>query len=151
MPASRKPSSDALPAGKKTNPPTATDCFGILHLILAAKQRAYQAVYSELVILYWQVGEYIKLESAEWGEKAVDQLARYLAGTQPGLRGAPAPIFSECTNSMRLRNDTIVSALLTQVPWTHHLAIQKKCPAANLNANSGPYGSNAPSAIRQKS
>ena len=29
----------------------------VLQLIQAAKQRAYQAVNSELVTLYWQVGE----------------------------------------------------------------------------------------------
>ena len=42
----------------------------VLHLIQSAKQRAYQAVNTELVSLYWQIGEYIsrKLESAEWGD-----------------------------------------------------------------------------------
>lgn len=41
----------------------------VLRLIQSAKQRAYQAVNTELVTLYWQIGEYIsrKLASAEWG------------------------------------------------------------------------------------
>jgi hypothetical protein len=61
----------------------------VLRLIQDAKQRAYQAVNSELVALYWQVGEYIsrKLKSAEWGDGVVNELACFLARTQPGLRG----------------------------------------------------------------
>ena len=102
----------------------------VLHLIQAAKQRAYQAVNTELVSLYWQIGEYIsrKLESAEWGDGVVDQLARFLARTQPGLTG-----FTR-RNLFRMRQfydcysgNEIVSALLTQLPWTHHLMIMGRC------------------------
>jgi predicted nuclease of restriction endonuclease-like (RecB) superfamily len=98
----------------------------VLELIQSAKQRAYQAVNTELVTLYWQVGEYIsrKLESAEWGDKVVDDLARFLARTQPGLRGFTRPnLFRMRQFYEAYRNDAIVSALLRQLPWTHHLAI----------------------------
>ena len=105
----------------------------MVNLIQMARQRAYQAVNSELVELYWQVGEYIsrKLASAEWGDKVVDELARYLARTQPGLKGFTRP------NLFRMRqfydtyaNDEKISALLRQLPWTHNLIIfgQSKCP-----------------------
>jgi hypothetical protein len=72
------------------------------------------------------IGEYIsrKLASAEWGDGVVDALARYLARTQPGLKGFTRP------NLFRMRQfyDTyagheIVSALLRQLPWTHNLII----------------------------
>lgn len=95
-------------------------------LIQQARERAYQAVNTELIDLYWRVGEYIsrKLEPAQWGDGVVADLARYLARTQPGLRG-----FSR-QNLFRMRQffDTyrdaaIVSALLRQLPWTHHLII----------------------------
>lgn len=65
------------------------------------------------------------------GRRGVDQLARYLAQTQPGLRG-----FTR-RNLFRMRHfyeaypaPEIVSALLTQLPWTHHLIIlgQSKHP-----------------------
>ncbi len=114
----------------QTNTPSPSpveDSFAeVLHLIQSAKQRAYQAVNSELVSLYWQVGEYIsrKLDSAEWGDGVVDELAHYLAKTQPGLRG-----FTR-RNLFRMRqfydcysDQTFVSAMLTQLPWTHHLLI----------------------------
>jgi predicted nuclease of restriction endonuclease-like (RecB) superfamily len=95
-------------------------------LIQNARRQALQAVNAELVGLYWQVGEYIsrKLASAEWGDGVVDALARYLARTQPGLKGFTRP------NLFRMRQfyDTyagheIVSALLRQLPWTHNLII----------------------------
>jgi len=42
-----------------------------------------------MIDLYWQIGEYIskKLQSAEWGEKVVDQLAEHINREQPTLRG----------------------------------------------------------------
>ncbi len=48
-----------------------------------------QSVNTALIDLYWQVGEYIsrKIESAEWGDAVVPQLADYIARSQPGLRG----------------------------------------------------------------
>lgn len=73
---------------------------------------------SELVSLYWQVGEYIsrKLESAEWGDKVVDELARYLARTQPGLKGFTRPnLFRMRQFYEAYRDLPIVSPLVRQL------------------------------------
>lgn len=61
----------------------------VLAMIRSARQQAAQAVNTQLIELYWQVGAYIsrKLENAEWGDAVVTQLAEHLATTQPGLRG----------------------------------------------------------------
>ena len=55
----------------------------VVGLIEQARQRAYQAVNSELVGPYWSIGEYIsaKLAAAVWGEGVVDSLAQHLART----------------------------------------------------------------------
>jgi len=65
----------------------------IAELIASAKVRAFQAVNTALIELYWHVGGIIshKIEAAEWGEGVVPQLAGYLARTQPGLRGFTRP------------------------------------------------------------
>jgi len=101
--------------------------FGeIAALIQSARQRAYRAVNAELVGLYWQVGEYIskKIASAEWGEGVVEQLARYLAETQPGLRGFTRPnLFRMRQFFETYRDDEKVSPLVSQLPWTHNLII----------------------------
>ena len=119
------------PTSRGVPPPA--DFDEVLRLIQSARQRAFQAVNVELIDLYWQVGQTIsrKIEAAEWGAGVVDQLAGFLARTQPGLKG-----FSR-QNMFRMRqfyevyrDQPIVSALLRQLPWTHNLIIlsQSKYP-----------------------
>nr|WP_283093993.1 PDDEXK nuclease domain-containing protein [Pseudomonas sp. MWU12-2345] len=86
-----------------------------------------------MIELYWQVGAYIshKLEQAEWGDAVVSQLAEHLARTQPGLRGfTRRNLFRMRQFYETYRGDEKVSALLTQLPWTHNLLIlgQSKHP-----------------------
>ena len=105
----------------------------VVGLIEQARQRAYQAVDSELVGLYWRIGQYIsaKLAAAVWGEGVVDRLAQHLARTMPGQRGYTR------RNLFRMRQffeaygaDEKVTPLVTQLPWTHNLIIltQSKRP-----------------------
>jgi predicted nuclease of restriction endonuclease-like (RecB) superfamily len=113
---------------------TADDRFSeVLALIHSARQQAIQAVNTRLIELYWQVGAYIsrKLERAEWGDAVVSQLAEHLALTQPGLRGfTRRNLFRMRQFYEAYRGDEKVSALLTQLPWTHNLLIltQSKHP-----------------------
>ena len=105
----------------------------IAQMIARAKQRAYSAINTMLVELYWQVGAYIhnKLESATWGEGVVDQLANHLKTTQPGLRGfTRRSLFRMRQFYATYRDDEKVLALVTQLPWTHNLIIlsQSKTP-----------------------
>ena len=105
----------------------------VVQMIAVAKQRAYSAVNTMLVELYWQVGEYIhnKLASAAWGEGVVDQLANHLKTTQPNLRGfTRANLFRMRQFYETYRDDEKVSPLVRQLPWTHNLIIfsQSKTP-----------------------
>ena len=106
-------------------PSTASDLgfADIAQLIAAAKQRAVQAVNTTLIELYWQIGQRIsqKIAAAEWGDGVVDELAGYLAQTQPGLRG-----FTR-RNLFRMKqfyeaypSTALVPPLVTKLPWTHH-------------------------------
>lgn len=108
---------------KKTVEPSFTE---VVQLIEAARKQAFQAVNTTLIELYWQVGAYIsrKIESAEWGDKVVEQLAAYLAQTQPGLRGfTKRNLFRMRQFYETYRDNPIVSALLRQLSWTHNLII----------------------------
>lgn len=98
----------------------------VVGLIEAARGRAYQAVNAELVSLYWQLGEYIsrKIANAEWGDGVVDDLASSLARRFPGQRGFTRPnLFRMRQFYEAYRSNRKVSALLRQLPWTHHLMI----------------------------
>lgn len=113
---------------------TADDRFSeVLALIHSARHKALQAVNTQLIELYWQVGAHIsrKLEQAEWGDSVVSQLAGHLAQTQPGLRGfTRRNLFRMRQFYEAYRSDEKMSALLTQLPWTHNLLIltQSKLP-----------------------
>ena len=102
------------------------DFSEITRLIDSARQRAYQAVNTTLIELYWQVGAYLsrKIAAAEWGEGVVEQLAQHLASTQPGLKGfTRRNLFRMRQFYDVYREPQLVTALLTQLPWTHNLII----------------------------
>jgi predicted nuclease of restriction endonuclease-like (RecB) superfamily len=113
--------------------PEETGFSEIVRLIGASRQRAMQAVNTALIDLYWQIGEIIssRVAAAEWGTGAVEQLANYIARWEPGIRGFSRPnLFRMKLFYESYRGNEIVSALLRQLPWTHHVTIlgQSKRP-----------------------
>ncbi len=114
-----------------TQVPVATDQAGdgfgeVMDLIQAARQRAFQAVNTTLIDLYWQIGEHIsrKIATAEWGAGVVGQLAAHIAKAYPGLRGFTRPnLFRMRQFYEAYRDDQVVSPLVRQLPWTHNLII----------------------------
>lgn len=122
---SRPKKSKNLPA----TPPEAPDevAFAeVVAMIQVARGRALTAANTALVGLYWQVGEYIsaKLEAATWGEGVVDALALYIQQRHPNLRGfTRRNLFRMRQFFEAYRGREKVSALLAQLPWTHHLLI----------------------------
>ncbi len=89
MPARRKPSSDALPAAKKSaltkqsattigaSPALVTD---LRQLILSAREQVARAVDSGLILLYWSIGhrirtDILKEKRADYGEKIFHALS----------------------------------------------------------------------------
>ncbi len=124
-----------------TVPPPDPGFEAIVGLIQAARQRAFQAVNTALINLYWRIGEQIsrRIAAAEWGDGVVALLAAHIARTQPGLRGFTRPNlfrmrqFYEAYPSALIdegQDEQKVSALPRQLPWTHNLIIlsQSKRP-----------------------
>ena len=58
-------------------------------IIISHKNRAYQAVNTELITTYWEVGKFVsnRIKSEQWGSGVVDQLAKFLKENQPDLKG----------------------------------------------------------------
>jgi predicted nuclease of restriction endonuclease-like (RecB) superfamily len=105
----------------------------VVRLIAASREKALQAVNTALIDLYWQVGATIsrKMEAAEWGDGVVDRLAQFIGRTEPGLRGfTRRNLFRMKQFYEAYREDPIVSPLVAQLPWSHHLIIlgQSKRP-----------------------
>ncbi len=102
----------------------------IIGLITAARHRAFQSVNTELIDLYWSVGQYIsrKLETAAWGEGVVDELAHYIKRHHPDFKGFARPnLFRMRLFYDTYRRDTKVSTLLRQLSWSHNLLIFSRC------------------------
>ena len=98
----------------------------LIRIIKQARVNAIKLVNTELINLYWQVGEYIshRMSSAEWGDAVVSQLADYLQKNEPDLKG-----FSD-KNLWRMKQfyETYqdfpkLSALLREISWTNNLII----------------------------
>ncbi len=102
-------------------PPRRLPSRWALWLVLAGAQ-----VDQKLVCLYRQIGEYISrnIESATWGEGAVEKLAAHIARKHADPRGFTRP------NLFRMRqfhamylDDPKVAPLVRELPWTHNLLI----------------------------
>ena len=124
-----KPDSSGLQATPKEDETFAE----VVGLIAASRERAVQAVNTALIDLYWKIGETIsrKIAAAEWGEGVVDRLAQFIAKTEPGMRGfTRRNLFRMRRFYETYREDVIVTPLVSQLPWSHHLVIleQSKRP-----------------------
>jgi predicted nuclease of restriction endonuclease-like (RecB) superfamily len=129
-----------MPAPSNQNPSNISPTIGdevafseVVRLIAASREKAIQAVNTALIDLYWQIGATIsrKIEAAEWGDGVVDRLAQFIARTEPGLRGfTRRNLFRMKQFYEAYREDSIVSPLVAQLPWSHHLIIlgQSKRP-----------------------
>lgn len=103
----------------------------VVGMIRKAKQRAYTAVNSALIDLYWQIGKYISTQvaSAAWGKSVVEQLADYIRNQEPNSEG-----FSK-QNLWRMKQfyetykdaDEILSTLSREISWSHNILIMSHC------------------------
>ena len=105
----------------------------VVNLIRASRQRATYAVNTEVIALYWHIGQYLhhKIEADGWAKGTVVQLAAYIAQREPGKRG-----FSS-QNLWRMRQffeaypaASTLSPLLRDLPWSAHLHILSRAKRA---------------------
>ena len=105
----------------------------VVSLIRAARQRAAQVVNTEVIDLYWRIGQYLhhKIEADGWAKGTVVQSATYIAQREPGKRG-----FSS-QNLWRMRQffqaypgASKLSPLLRDLPWSAHLHILSRAKRA---------------------
>lgn len=102
----------------------------IIQIIKNSRNSAVKAVNTEIISLYWKIGEHIsiKVKESEWGKSVVKELAEYIQSTEPYLKG-----FSD-KNLWRMKQfyETYkdypkLSILLRQISWSHNLAIFSRC------------------------
>jgi predicted nuclease of restriction endonuclease-like (RecB) superfamily len=101
----------------------------VLALIERARQRAFHAVNTELIDLYWQVGESInrRIASDGWGKSTIVLLAAYIRWRDPNVRGFSAQNLWRMRQFYETwRGEKKLSALLRELSWTNNLLILGK-------------------------
>jgi len=98
----------------------------IVKMIENARYSAMKKVNEELIKLYWNVGKYIsdKLQTAEWGDLVVENLADFMVRNYPDIKGFnQRGLYRMKQFYEAYKDDEIVSPLVTQISWTNHLII----------------------------
>ena len=114
---------------EKNLAPTNNDFGAVISIIENAKGRALKALNTELIKMYWEVGEYLSELCAEstYGDKVIDEVANYISATAPAIKGFNRRgLYRMKQFYETYKDDEIVSALLTQLSWTNHLLIMSK-------------------------
>ena len=125
----------SLPSRPKPDAPTVsipaqTDFDVVLGLITAARARAFAAVNTTVIDLYWQIGEHIsqRVASNRWGERTVEALAEYIQKRQPNARGYSARnLWRMMQFYETYRAAPELSPLVRELSWTHNLLILSRC------------------------
>lgn len=97
--------------------------------IAGAQQRAVIAVNTELVLLYWQIGQQILLRQQQqgWGTKVIDRLADDLRAAFPAMQGfSPRNLKYMRTFADTWRDSEFVQQVAAQLPWFHHVVLLTK-------------------------
>ena len=98
----------------------------IVSMIEQAKQNALKSVNSELIQLYWNVGEYLSKESRNtaWGDSFIDRAAKSISENYPGIKGfTRRSLYRMKQFYETYKGYEFVSPLVTQICWTNHLLI----------------------------
>lgn len=98
----------------------------VVNLIHAARGRTWRAVDTELIDLYWRIGEHLhhRIAADGWAQGTVVQLAAYIVQREPGMRGFSAPNLWRMRQFFdAYRDEPGLSTLLRVLPWTHNLII----------------------------
>ncbi|MCL2377621.1 MAG: PDDEXK nuclease domain-containing protein [Defluviitaleaceae bacterium] len=98
----------------------------IVTMIEQARQNALHSVNAEFIKLYWNVGEYLSVESAksDWGDAFIDATAEYIKENCPGIKGFNRRgLYRMRQFYETYKENEFVSPLVTQISWTNHLVI----------------------------
>ena len=102
----------------------------VVRLIKEARFNVIKAVNTEMINLYWSIGEHIsnKIHKSEWGDGVVMELANYIQKNEPEFKG-----FSD-KNLWRMKqfyesykDQPKLSPLVRVLSWTNNLIIFSRC------------------------
>ena len=110
--------------------PQAEQFNEIISIIDNARNRALKAVNTELIQMYWEIGEYVskKVKNGGWGKSIVTEFSAFLQKHYPGIKG-----FSS-QNIWRMKqfyesycDNEKLSPLVREISWANNLLIMAGC------------------------
>lgn len=101
-----------------------------LQLIESGRERAFSAVNVSLIETYWSVGQQLSSRIAEagWGKGVVKELAEWLAGAAPDLKGFSASNLWRMKQFYETYADLPkLATMLRELSWSKHLLLLSQC------------------------
>lgn len=101
----------------------------LIKIIEDSRNNALKKVNEELICMYWKIGEYLSNEAKNttFGDSYIDSIAKEIQGAFPGIKGFNRRgLYRMKQFYETYAEDEFVSAALTQISWTNHLAIMAK-------------------------
>ena len=105
----------------------------VINIIENAKGNALKKVNEELINMYWNIGEFLSLESknANFGDAYIDTISNEVQRAFPGIKGFnKRGLYRMKKFYETYADDEFVTTLLTQISWSNHLAIMSKAKTA---------------------
>jgi len=98
----------------------------VIRLIQQSKHAAVKSINMELINLYWEIGKYIydKIQSSQWGQGIIKELAEYISKTEPNSSGYSDKNLWRMKQFYETYKDfPKLSPLVRELSWTHNLLI----------------------------
>jgi predicted nuclease of restriction endonuclease-like (RecB) superfamily len=105
--------------------------------IANAQMRAARAANTELISLYWHIGQQIihRQNQTKWGAKFIEKLSLDLQNEFPGMRGFSVRNLERMRFFARLYpSDSIATQAVTQLPWGHIVVLIYKIKDESMRA-----------------
>jgi predicted nuclease of restriction endonuclease-like (RecB) superfamily len=102
------------------------DFSQIISLIKQTRINTLKIVNSELINLYWNIGQYInlKIEQSNWGQSIVKELAEHIQNTEPDLKGFSDKNLWRMKQFYEAYKDLPkLSPLVREISWTNNLLV----------------------------
>ncbi len=106
------------------------DFSDMIKIIEQSRENAIKRVNEELILMYWQLGEYLSKESllASYGDSFIDSAAAFFADKYPQLKGfTRRGLYRMKQFYETYKENEKVTTLLTQLSWSNHLKIMSSC------------------------
>lgn len=98
----------------------------IIQMIEKRKSNAYKKVNEEMILLYLEVGKFLKnlKQESKYGDKVIDKAADFMRNNYPTIRGFNKRNLHRMVQFYNSYKDNQkVSTLLTQLSWSSHMLI----------------------------